>query len=422
MTFARFATGLLLLGISAPVRAQVPPAPPDPVVVGVDAATDAYLATVPAEARARSDAYFEGGYWLSLWQFLWSSLVLIVLLHTGLSARLRDASARITRAVWLQPGIYGLAFLLFTSVLGFPLTLYAGFFREHQYGLATQTFGAWFGDQLKALGIGMLLASILILALYAVVRRTGRTWWLWGAAVTMAFAAFVATIAPVYLAPVFNTYRPLENATVREPILRMAHANGIAASEVWEMDASRQTTRISANVSGMLGTERITLNDNLLKRASPAAVEAVMGHEMGHYVLNHVYEMLAYFAVIIGVGFAVTGWAYTRLSERYRARWRVDGIADPAGLPLIAMILGAYLFLLTPVMNTIIRTSEYEADMFGLNAARQPDGFAEAALLLGDYRKLDPSMIEEIVFFDHPGGRTRIRAAMQWKANQNRHR
>jgi STE24 endopeptidase len=224
----------------------------------------------------------------------------------------------------------------------------------------------------------------------------------------------------VYLAPIFNTYQPLQDSAIREPILRMAHANGISANEVWEMDASRQTTRISANVSGMLGTERITLNDNLLKRASPAAVEAVMGHEIGHYVLNHVYEMLAYFAVIIAIGFALTGWAFDRLSARYQSRWHLTGIADPAGLPLITLILGAYLFLLTPVLNTIVRTNEFEADIFGLNAAKQPDGFAEAALLLGDYRKLDPSPLEEMIFFDHPSGRTRIRAAMQWKAGQRR--
>lgn len=407
---------LLLITAAAPVLAQTQP-PADPAVVGVEAATDAYLATVSGEARERSDAYFEGGYWLMLWRFLWSSLVLIALLHSGLSARLRDAAARMTRFVWLQPAIYWIGFLTFTTVLGFPLAVYAGFFREHKYGLSTQTFGAWFSDELKGLALGIVLGAILLVALYAVIRKVGRTWWLWGAAVTMAFVAFTAMIGPVYLAPIFNTYQPLQNEAIRAPILRMAHANGIAADEVWEMDASRQTTRISANVSGMLGTERITLNDNLLNRASPAAVEAVMGHEIGHYVLNHVYEMLAYFAVIIAAGFAVTGWACTRLSTRYRGRWRVEGIADPAGLPLIALIFGAYLFVLTPLMNTIIRTNEYEADIFGLNAAGQPDGFAEAALLLGDYRKLDPAPLEEIIFFDHPSGRTRIEAAMRWKAN-----
>jgi STE24 endopeptidase len=327
-------------------------------------------------------------------------------------------ATRITRRAWLQPGLYGIAFIVLTTVLSFPLSAYQGFWREHQYGLSTQTFGAWLVDQLKGLGIGALLGGVLILLLYAVLRRAGRLWWLWGAGVAIAFVVFVATIGPVYLAPVFNTYRPLQDAGIREPILRMAHANGISADEVWEVDASRQTTRISANVSGMLGTERITLNDNLLKRASPAAVEAVMGHEMGHYVLNHVYEMLISFSIVIALGFALSGWGFTRLAGRYQDRWGVRDIADPAGLPVIALIIGVYFFAITPVMNTIIRTNEYEADIFGLNAARQPEGFAEAALLLGEYRKLDPSPLEEMLFFDHPSGRTRIHAAMQWKAQQ----
>ena len=131
---------LVSAGHVATVSAQPRQAPVDPAVAGAEAATDAYLASVPADARARSDAYFEGGYWVSLWQFLWSSIVLVILLHTGLSARLRDTAARITRARWLQPAIYGAGFLLITSVLGFPLSLFTDFWREHQYGLATQTF------------------------------------------------------------------------------------------------------------------------------------------------------------------------------------------------------------------------------------------------------------------------------------------
>jgi STE24 endopeptidase len=409
---------LVVLALATPALAQQRPAPPaDPAVVGPEAATQAYLDTVPPDKKARSDTYFEGGYWLMLWQFLWSSAVLLLLLHSGWSARLRDFGARVTRFRWLQPGLYGIGFILFTTLLGFPLSVYSGFWREHQYGLATQTFGGWMGDYAKALGLQLVLGSLLIVVLYAVLRRAGRAWWIWGAGVTIAFASFVTTIGPVYIAPIFNTYQPLQNAEIRQPILRMAHANGIAADEVWEVDASRQTTRISANVSGMLGTERITLNDNLLKRASPAAVEAVMGHEIGHYVLNHSYEILVSFAVIVALGFAITGWAYNRLSARYRPRWKVSGIADPAGMPLIALIFGAYLFVLTPVLNTIVRTNEYEADIFGLSAARQPDGFAEASLLLGDYRKLDPSPLEEAIFFDHPSGRTRILAAMRWKAH-----
>lgn len=408
----------LVLALPAQAPAQsVPTSVPDPAVAGPEAATQAYLATLSAEQKARSDSYFEGGYWLQLWNFLGSAAVLVLLLHTGLSARMRDLSARVTRSRLLQPAIYWVGFLLATTILSFPLTVYAGFYREHQYGLATQSFGGWMSDQLKGLALDIVLGAILLVVLYGVLRRTTRTWWLWGAAVTMAFMAFVVTIGPVYLAPVFNTYQPLQDQAIRGPILSMARANGIAATEVWEMDASRQTTRISANVSGMFGTERITLNDNLLKRASPAAVQAVMGHEMGHYVLNHVYKMLLAFGVLIAIGFGLTAWAFPRLAARY-PRWGVAGIADPAGLPVIVLIFTVYTFLLTPVFNTIIRTNEYEADVFGLNAARQPDGFAEASLLLSDYRKLQPSPLEEMIFFDHPSGHTRIFTAMRWKAEQ----
>jgi STE24 endopeptidase len=169
-------------------------------------------------------------------------------------------------------------------------------------------------------------------------------------------------------------------------------------------------------VSGALGTERITLNDNLLNRASLEEIEAVMGHEMGHYVLNHVYKGLMELGIIIVIGFALVAWLFERLRARYEAKWQVRGIADPAGLPLVSLLFAAYLFAMTPVLNTIVRTQEYEADVFGLNTARQPDGFAQISIKLSEYRKLDPGPWEEKIFFDHPSGRTRIYTAMRWKA------
>jgi STE24 endopeptidase len=252
--------------------------------------------------------------------------------------------------------------------------------------------------------------------LYGVLRRTPRTWWLWGAAVSIAFLAFVALIAPVYINPIFNEYTPLADASVREPILEMARANGIPADEVWQMDASRQTTRISANVSGFLGTERITLNDNLLRRCTLPEIAAVMGHEMGHYVLNHVYELLLEFALVVVAGFAFLRWGAERALRRWGERWRVAGVGDVAGLPLLGAVLAIFFFVATPVTNTIIRVNEVEADIFGLNAAGEPDGFAAVALKLGEYRKLAPGPLEEFLFFDHPSGRNRILMAMRWKA------
>ncbi|HMI57382.1 MAG TPA: M48 family metalloprotease, partial [Gemmatimonadaceae bacterium] len=213
-----------------------------------------------------------------------------------------------------------------------------------------------------------------------------------------------------------NSPTKLADARVVDPILRLARQNGIAATDVWEIDASKQSKRISANVSGAMGTERITLNDNLLNRASLEEIEAVMGHEMGHYVLNHVYKETMELGILIVIGFAVVAWLFERLRARYEATWQVRGIGDPAGLPLVLLLFAAYSFVITPVTNTLTRTAEYEADVFGLNTARQPDGFAQIAIKLSEYRKLDPGPWEEKIFFDHPSGRTRIFTAMRWKA------
>jgi STE24 endopeptidase len=380
------------------------------------AATRAYLATVPAAERAKSDAYFEGGYWLILWDFLAGAAVALLLLVTRLSSRMREASARITRWNWLQVGIYWIFYLLITSLLLFPMSVYEGYFREHRYGLSNQTFGAWLSDQGKGLFVGLLFGGLLVVALYAVLRRAPKTWWIWGALTALAFVVVGVLIAPVYIAPLFNRYKPLTDARIREPILSLARANGIHVSSVYEFDASRQSKRVSANVSGFLGTERISLNDNLLNRCSLPEIEAVMGHEMGHYVLHHVYKGILFFGVLIVVGFAIVRRAFEKILASRGARWDIRSVADPAGLPLFALLISCYFFLLTPVLNTYSRTDEAEADLFGLNAAREPDGMAKVTLKLAEYRKLDPGPVEEFVFYDHPSGRNRIRMAMDWKA------
>jgi STE24 endopeptidase len=384
-------------------------------------ATDAYLATVPSDKRARSDAYFEGGYWIQLWGFLYTSAALWLILSLGWSSAMRDRAARLTRFPLLHVPAYWVQLGTAMAVLSFPLTFYTDFIREHQYGMATQSFGPWFADQAKAYGVMLVAGSIVTTGLYAVLRRVGESWWLWATGVIVLFSAIGVMIAPVYIAPLFNSYTRLADASVRTPILSMARANGIPADDVFVVDQSRQTTRISANVSGLGSTMRISLNDNLLNRGSLEEIEAVLGHEMGHYVLNHVVKGLLQIAILTAVGFALVARFFERLRRRF-PRWGIGSVADAAGLPLIALLFGAYQFVTTPITNTMVRTSEQEADMFGLNASRQPDGFANAALKLGEYRKLAPGPIEELVFFDHPSGRTRILSAMRWKAEQSKSR
>ncbi|MFN2477489.1 MAG: M48 family metallopeptidase [Chthoniobacterales bacterium] len=401
-----------------------PAASPPPLVVPAAAghvadpaaATRAWLDTVPAEKKARSDSYFEGGYWLILWNFLLSAAVALLLLNARISARIRDFAERTTRFKAMQAALYGIAYLLLTSLLEFPLSIYQHYFREHAYGLSTQTLGAWLGEQLKGLAIGLVVFTIALIVLYAVFRRAPRTWWIWSAALAVVFLMIGALLGPVFIEPVFNKYKPLADPAISEPILVMARANGIPVKQVFEVDASRQSNRVSANVAGFLGTTRIALNDNLLKQCTLPEIRYVMSHEMGHYVLNHITKFLSSFALMMLVSFALARVVFDACLRRWGSRWGVRGIADPAGLPLLALVIAAISFLLTPVRNTVTRVAEVEADAFGINTSREPDGMAAVALKLGTYRKLDPSPAEEFIFFDHPSGRARIRMAMDWKA------
>jgi len=380
------------------------------------AATQAWLDSVPQDKREKSDAYFEGGYWLILWDYVVAAGVSILLLSSQISARVRDLSERLTRYKTLQVACYSVLYLLLVYVLSFPLNIYEHFFREHQYGLATQSFPGWFREQLTGLGITLVGGTIFFIVLYAVFRRATKTWWIWGTGVAVIFSFVLVLIAPVFIEPLFNTYKPLTKPEISEPILVMARANQIPVKQVFEVDASRQTTRVSANVSGILGTTRIALNDNLLKQCTVPQIRAVMAHEMGHYVLNHGAKLLTYLGIFILIGFALARVLFEAAVRRWGEGWDVRGVADPAGLPLLALIFCTLLFLATPLLNTVVRVTEREADAFGINTAREPDAMAKVALKLGAYRKLNPTPLEEFIFYDHPSGRARIRMAMDWKA------
>src|SRR4051812_6721686 len=363
-------------------------------VFDVEAAARAYLDTLQGAARAKSDDYFEGGYWLLLWGALIGIASHWLMLRFGWSAAWRRWAERATKRRWLQPGLYGIFYVLLGSLIVLPWTIYTGFFRERQYGLMNQGFGAWAGEQGIGLCVTIVTTAMLLLVVFAVIRKAPRTWWLWGTAAVTAMIAFGIAVAPVFVAPLFNKYTPMPAGPLRTQILAMAAANHIPADNVYVFDASKQSKRISANVSGLGPTIRISLNDNLLNRSTPAEVKAVMGHEMGHYVLGHIWKMILMFAGMILVAALILWWATPRILARWGGRWGVEGPADPAAVPLYALLLTLFGLVMTPVLNSLIRIQEAQADAFGLDAAREPDGFAAIAMKLSEYRKIEPGPME----------------------------
>ena len=421
-------TGICLVLLSLPAAAAVAPspAPPPAAILHSDnpgafdpaAATQAWLDTVPADKRQKSDAYFEGGYWLILWNFLVSGAILLILLATGLSKRWRDRAEKLTRFRWLQVVLYCIPFTIVTLILGFPMELYQNFFREHAYTLSTQSFGSWMGDETKAAIVNLIGNIIFLSVLYAVFRRAPRLWWAFGVAVSCALFIISVMLAPVFVFPLFNKYQPLTDAAIRDPILALARANEIPVDQVYEFDASKQTNRVSANVSGALGTTRISLNDNLLNQCSLPEIRQVMSHEMGHFVLNHTAKLVNAFVIGALIAFLFARLLFDWSVRKWGDQWGIRGIADPAGFPLLALIFSIFAFIVTPITNTGTRIIEREADAFSINTCREPDAMAQVALKLGSYRKLNPGPIEEFIFYDHPSGRARIRMAMDWKAAQ----
>lgn len=382
----------------------------------VEAATRAYIDTLQGPARAKSDAYFEGGYWLILWGTLVGVAVDWFLLRSRLMASFRTLGERVGKRRWIATLIAGFLYLLVGWIITLPWTIYTDFLRERKYDLMSLPFGAWFGEQVTGFVISLIVGPLVILAIYALIRRAPRTWWLWSTGVVGVFLLIGAVLAPVFIAPLFNEYTEMEAGPLREKIEAVARKEGIPAQHIYVFDASKQTKRISANVSGLGPTIRISLNDNLLERTSEPEILAVMGHEMGHYKLGHVFKNFGVFLVLALAGLFLTSRAAPWLIRRYGERWGVRDLADPASLPVLAICLSVFFFLATPITTTLIRVNESEADAFGLDAAREPDGFAKVAMRLSEYRKIEPTALEETLFFDHPSGRTRVRMAMEWKA------
>jgi STE24 endopeptidase len=377
-------------------------------------ATTEYLNSISTEQKERSDAYFEGGYWITFWNLVLEMVIASIFLF-GLSQWIMKTASK-AKKTGIQKLIYILLYMTLAFLIAFPFTVYTDFFREHQYGLSNMNFSEWFSQELLSFVIMLTAVGSLILVIYWIICKMPERWWILGSGVVIVFMIVGMLISPVFISPLFNEYKPLEEGPVKDAILSLARANGVPADNVYQFDASKQSTRISANVSGLGSTVRISLNDNLLNKCSIQEIKAVMAHELGHYVLNHIYKLLIYIGLVIIIGFAIINWLMKKTIGRLGNRLGIAGIADIKSLPLLILFFSLYMFLSAPVLNSIVRTTESEADIFGLNAAREPDGFASVAMKLSEYRKISPGKLEEILMFDHPSGKSRVLMSMKWKA------
>ena len=380
------------------------------------AATAQWLATLSPQETARAIAYTQGSHWLILWSFLVSALVAWIIVRTGLLVAIRSRIERRRRRPILASFVVAAVYSAMSWALTLPWSIYQGWWREKQYGLTSQAFGGWLGEAVIGAAISVVATSLLLVAIYALIRRARRFWWAWAAGVTAAFIVIGLVLAPLVIEPIFNTYTPAPDGPVRDAVVTLAKQTGTPSDKIFIYDGSKQSDRYTANVSGLFGTARVAMSDTMFKQgADLAEVRGVVGHEMGHYVRAHILWTVGILVLLSVLAFWLTDRLYPVAHRLLRAD-RVGDISDPAGLPVLALVLAFLGVLGTPIFATMTRTMEEDADHFSLVHANEPDGLSKALIKTAEYRAPSPSAIEEFLFYDHPSVENRIRRAMEWKA------
>lgn len=378
-----------------------------------EAATRAYIDSLGPEQLAKAAAYTAGNHWLLLWGLVVSAIVTWIIVRAGLLDRVAARFAG--RGPNLRAFLVSAVFLLVSTLITLPWSLYEGWWRERGYGRTSQPLGDYLGQDAIGTALTVLIGALFLTGVYALIRRTGKRWWLWSGALTAAAASFLLLLAPILIEPLFNDYKPVPPGEVRDALVVMAKEAGVPPERIFVYDGSRQSNNFTANVAGLGGSARIAISDVAFKGASLDEVKAVTGHEIGHYVLGHVWRGVIVISVLAVVFFFLADRLYPRFARAFGSR---AALADPVGLPILLFIVGVLGLFAQPVMNTLSRMDETESDMYSLKTVGLPDALASALVKTAEYRDPRPGALQEILFYTHPSVERRVRRAMEWKATQ----
>jgi Zn-dependent protease with chaperone function len=345
-----------------------------PLVAGAEASPSAPV-PVP-EPSEEAIAYYESGNRLWAVSQLWRLAVPAFVLWTGLALRMRGLATRFVPHWTLGVVFFALLYRVFEWLVSRPLAFYGGYLRPHAYGLSNLTVGKWLQDSVITLGVSSLVFAVVAVGLYACIRRFPRRWWLAATAGLVPFLLFVVLVQPLWVAPLYNDFGPMEDPALEAKILALADRSGIEGGRVFEVDKSVDTKRVNAYVTGFLASKRIVLWDTLLARLDEDEVLFVMAHEMGHYVLNHVLIGIAVAVVLSGLGLFALQRIVPILLRRWRPWLGFERLTDVASLPLLVLLIELGSFVILPVGLAFSRHIEHEADRFALELTQ--DGRAGA--------------------------------------------
>jgi STE24 endopeptidase len=354
----------------------------------------------------------------SLVSTAWSLTLLLGLVATGGSEALRSwavavgASMGIAQNANAIVALYVLPLSLILEVATMPIGFYKGFLLERRYGLATETVGHWLKDHLKAAALGLVFAEIAGSFVYATLRHWPGTWWVVSGLGYSVVIIVLANVAPVLLLPLFYTFKPLENATLRDRLTALAAKANTSIKGVYEWTLSDRTKKANAALTGMGHTRRILLSDTLLAEYSDDEIEVILAHELAHHVHRDIWSAVALDAVVTLAGF----YAAHQMLQRAVPFFGLQGAGDVAGVPVLLIAAGALGLVVKPVMNAISRSHERRADRYALRLTNNPTAFLSAMRRLGQQNLAEenPSRLVQAFFYTHPPIKDRLRAARNW--------
>jgi Zn-dependent protease with chaperone function len=327
--------------------------------------------------------YYRGGNWIWAIEQLLGFALPVLLLFTGLSARLRTFAAGLTGGRFYPTlVVYLIVLSIATFLVELPLSYYVGYAREHAYGLSTQRLSKWSGDQLKGLVVGLIVGALVLWVPYLLLARSPTRWWLWTGMLSLPFFALVLLVTPIWIAPLFNKFGPMKDRALEGEVLAVASRAGVEGARVYEVDKSVDTQKVNAYVTGVGNTKRIVLWDTLLSRLSPRQIRFVVGHELGHYVLGHVLTSIFISSALTLLGLYGAHRIADLLLGRFGARFGFQRLSDVASLPLLMLLLSLFSLLITPAILALSRYHEHEADRFALELTHDNHAGATAFVAL----------------------------------------
>jgi STE24 endopeptidase len=372
---------------------------------------------VPIPTEKAMD-YYNSGNILWIVSILWGIIIPVLFLFTGFSAKIRNWAQKIGKKWFWIIGLYFVFFSLVSFVIDLPLSYYQEFVRQHAYGLSNQTLGKWLSDSLTSLIVGIIIGFLFLWLPYLALKKSPKRWWLYVGIGTAPFLFLTLLISPIWIDPLFNDFGPMKDKVLETKILTLAERAGIEGSKVFEVNKSVDTKTLNAYVTGFLGTKRIVIWDNTLAKMNERELMFVLGHEMGHYLLGHIWKLIFFFSFLILVTLYIAHRAAAALIGKFKHRFGFEELSDIASFPLIILLINLFGFILIgPIGNWLSRSLERQADQFGLEITKDNYNAATAFVKLQaeNLSNPRPGALYKIWRMSHPPLANRIEYANEYK-------